>query len=233
MADLYLVRHGQASFGTADYDRLSSLGEWQSTLLGRWLKTCGVAPDAVATGRPIRQVDTAELCLKESGGPIRRDWMLIEGLGEYDHDSVVARYRPEYADADVLHADLAQTDNPRRAFHAMYVQAVARWVGGDFDADYPESWPVFQDRVIGGLRRLAALEARSVWAFTSGGPITAIVQHLLGLPDARAFDMNWPLVNAGVTRLRFSTGGGTISLATFNAHPHLDRAGDPGLITYR
>ena len=26
MADLYLVRHGQASFGAADYDKLSALG---------------------------------------------------------------------------------------------------------------------------------------------------------------------------------------------------------------
>ncbi|NPC53888.1 histidine phosphatase family protein, partial [Corallococcus exiguus] len=29
MAELYLVRHGQASFGAADYDRLSERGEQQ------------------------------------------------------------------------------------------------------------------------------------------------------------------------------------------------------------
>lgn len=233
MADLYLVRHGQASFGAADYDELSALGRKQATLLGRWLKTCGLVPDTIASGEMRRQLDTARLCLAESGGPARDAWAILDGLGEYDHDAVVARHRPDWADPAVLHAALAKTGNPRRAFHDMYLEAVARWTGGAHDADYPEPWPAFKARVVAGLRELTALPARSVWAFTSGGPVTAIVQHLLGLPDARAFEMNWPLVNAGVTRLRFSAETGACTLATYNAHPHLDAAGEPGLVTYR
>ncbi len=34
MGTLYLVRHGQASFGSDDYDRLSPLGQRQSQRLG-------------------------------------------------------------------------------------------------------------------------------------------------------------------------------------------------------
>ena len=132
-----------------------------------------------------------------------------------------------------MHAALAKTGNPHRAFYAMYLEAVARWTGGAHDADYPEPWPAFKARAVAGLRELTATDARSVWAFTSGGPITAIVQHLLGLPDARAFEMNWPLVNAGITRLRFSRETGSVTLATYNAHPHLDAAGEPGLVTFR
>ncbi len=232
MGDLYLVRHGQASFGAADYDVLSPLGERQSRLLGAWLKRCAIRPDALASGRMRRQLDTARLCAAESGGPPEADWLVGDGLGEYDHESVVARYRPDYADPAAMRADLARSDNPRRAFHEMYVQAVARWTGGAHDADYREPWPAFRGRVLGGLRALTALDARSVWAFTSGGPITAICQHLLSLPDSSAFTLNWPLVNAGITRLRFD-GRGMVSLATFNAHPHLDETGDPGLLTYR
>ncbi len=233
MADLVLVRHGQASFGTAHYDKLSVLGEQQSTLLGRWLKRCGIVPDAVATGTPDRQRHTAALCVAECGGPAHTNWLTLDGLGEYDHETVVARFRPDYADPAAMRADLARTDNPRRAFHAMYVQAVARWTGGAHDDDYVESWSAFKARVLGGLRDLVALEDRTIYAFTSGGPITAIVQHLLGLTDARAFEMNWPLVNAGITRLRFSAETGAVTLATFNAHPHLDETGDPGLVTFR
>lgn len=233
VADLYLVRHGQASFGAADYDKLSTLGEEQSRLLGRWLKRCGIVPDAVASGTMKRQLGTAVLALAESGGPARGDWLSLDGLGEYDHETVVARFRPDYADKAVMKADLARSPDPRRTFHAMYVQAVARWTGGAHDADYPEPWSAFRQRVLGGLRRLAALEARSVWAFTSGGPITAICQHLLGLPDETAFALNWPLVNAGVTRLRFSRAEGAVTLATFNGHPHLDETGDAGLVTFR
>lgn len=233
MADLLLVRHGQASFGQAVYDCLSPLGQTQSRLLGVWLRRCGIVPDVVATGTPARQVDTAALCLAECGGPSQADWLTLDGLGEYDHETVVARFRPDYADPAVMRADLATKANPRRVFHDMYVQAVARWVDGAHDGDYAESWTAFKTRVLGGLRRLAALEARTVVAFTSGGPITAIVQQLLSIPDAKAFEANWPLVNAGITRLRFSAETSAISLATFNAHPHLDQAGDPGLITFR
>jgi broad specificity phosphatase PhoE len=36
MGNLYLVRHGQASFGAADYDQLSELGQRQSVRLGEY-----------------------------------------------------------------------------------------------------------------------------------------------------------------------------------------------------
>ena len=35
MAQIYLVRHGQASFGSSNYDQLSELGFEQARLLGR------------------------------------------------------------------------------------------------------------------------------------------------------------------------------------------------------
>ena len=34
MTTIYLIRHGQASFGAANYDQLSNKGEQQATLLG-------------------------------------------------------------------------------------------------------------------------------------------------------------------------------------------------------
>ena len=38
MTSIYLVRHGQASFGKKDYDNLSGIGEKQSFLLGEHFK---------------------------------------------------------------------------------------------------------------------------------------------------------------------------------------------------
>lgn len=233
MADLLLVRHGQASFGEAVYDELSPLGRRQAQLLGGWWRRCGLRPDLVATGRPRRQVDTAALCLAESGGPAQADWLVLDGLGEYDHEAVVAVARPEFADPAALRAHLAFEAHPRRAFHEIYVEAIARWVGGAHDGDYAESWSAFKARVLAGLTALLRPEARTIAAFTSGGPITAIIQHLLAVPDAKAFDANWPLVNAGLTRLRFSAESGAVSLATYNAHPHLDETGEADLVTFR
>ena len=232
MADLYLVRHGQASFLSDDYDRLSPTGEGQARLLGAWLKRCGHRPDAVATGRMSRQTRTAALCLNAAACN-GLEPLTLEALDEYDADEVLARHRLEYADRARLHADLVSHDDPRRAFHAIYAPAVARWVGGAHDGDYVTPWREFKARALEGLRTLTRLDARSVWAFTSAGPITAMVQSLLGVPDAQAFEINWPLVNTGVTRIRFSARTGAASLSYLNAYPHLEERADPALITFR
>ncbi|MDP1886245.1 histidine phosphatase family protein, partial [Polaromonas sp.] len=46
MGTLYLVRHGQASFGAENYDVLSSMGHRQSVRLGEYFKYKGVTFDA-------------------------------------------------------------------------------------------------------------------------------------------------------------------------------------------
>jgi broad specificity phosphatase PhoE len=232
MADLYLVRHGQASFGAANYDKLSALGEDQAARLGAWIKACGVRPDAVASGPPSRQIRTAELAMAVAGGPSHDAFLRLDDLGEYDHDEVLYRLRPEYEDRARLNADLAKEANPKRAFQLIYEQAVARWVAGEHDADYAQTWTAFRAGAVEALRILSNRPERSVWAFTSGGPIAAMVQHLLAIPDSHAFEINWALVNTGVTRLRFSAGR-PATLSYINAFPHLEQAGDPALITYR
>ena len=47
MATIYLIRHGQASFGKANYDELSDLGQQQATRLGQALAQRMPAFDAV------------------------------------------------------------------------------------------------------------------------------------------------------------------------------------------
>ena len=226
-----MVRRASARPSTTSYPL------WENTRPACWaigLKRCGDIPDLVATGTPSRQLNTAALCLAATGGPARASWLTLDGLGEYDHEGVVTRYRPDYVDPEFMRADLTKDGGDyRRAFHAMYLRAIARWTEGGHDADYPESWTAFKIRVLESLRHLISSKARTAIAFTSGGPITAIMQHLLGLTDDRAFTLNWPLVNAGMTRLRFSAETGTMTLATYNAHPHLDETGDPAFITFR
>ena len=50
MGRLLLVRHGQASFGAADYDCLSELGHRQCVRLGQYLRERGARFEAVVTG---------------------------------------------------------------------------------------------------------------------------------------------------------------------------------------
>jgi broad specificity phosphatase PhoE len=52
MASIYLIRHGQASFGSANYDQLSTLGQRQADVTGEFLSAIGLKIDAaVASAR--------------------------------------------------------------------------------------------------------------------------------------------------------------------------------------
>ncbi|MDS4070930.1 MAG: histidine phosphatase family protein, partial [Candidatus Competibacter sp.] len=73
--------------------------------------------------------------------------------------------------------------------------------------------------------------AREVWVFTSAGTIGALLQGVLAIPDERIFELNWTLVNTGVTQLRYRPG--RVSLSYLNSQAHLERQRRPALITYR
>ena len=60
MGTLYLVRHGQASFGAEDYDQLSALGRQQAVRLGEHWRARGLGFDAVITGTLRRHTQTLE-----------------------------------------------------------------------------------------------------------------------------------------------------------------------------
>ena len=84
MGAIYLIRHGQASFGQADYDRLSPTGHQQSRVLGEGLKHLGLDVHATVRGSMRRHAETATACLEAMGHD--EDSRIDEGFNEYDHD---------------------------------------------------------------------------------------------------------------------------------------------------
>ena len=240
MGQIYLVRHGQASFGAADYDRLSAHGVEQSRMLGAWFAACGQQFGAVVTGSLRRHQQTAEACLARlPGAPPRSDWRADPGFDEYDHTEVLEKHLPQMRDPIAAKDALEAETNPRKSFQKMFARAMVRWMGGQHDADYRESWPAFRARCTGAVKRVsesagASRSAQSVVVFTSGGPIAAICQELLGFPDPRAADVNFSIVNSSVTKLLFSSSDpGRISLSYLNNFAHLEQTGQAQAITYR
>ncbi len=59
MAAIYLIRHGQASFGKADYDQLSHKGTEQSQILGKYWQSMST-PDKLYAGDLLRHGQTLE-----------------------------------------------------------------------------------------------------------------------------------------------------------------------------
>lgn len=225
---LLLIRHGQASFGADDYDRLSDTGETQSRVLGTWLAANHTKPDLIAIGPRQRHRRTAELCLQTAG--IDAEMLVLDGLDELDHVEVLARHRPDLDDADALRAEMRANADPQRAFQQLFAAAVARWSGGQHDAEYARSWPQFRAATLAALQTLSQHPASRIWAFTSGGPIAVITNAILDAPIAQAFRLSWPLVNTGMTELRV---GDRTSLVTYNNFAHLQTPTHRQLITLR
>jgi len=237
MGQITLVRHGQASFGSADYDRLSALGVEQSRRLGLWLAERGQPFDTIVTGGMLRHRQTAEACLAAmpaalSGGDA---WIVDPDFNEYDHHEVLVRHWPAFDDPEAVKAFLCTPagghPDGRRAFQKIFEDAMARWMSGAHDADYAETWERFRTRCIAALVRLAANAgpSQNLLVFTSGGPIAAIAQHLFEMPDHAMASLNWTLVNCGLTKLFYR--GQRMSLGYLNSHAHFEA--DPDFITYR
>ena len=85
--ELWLVRHGQAAFGTGDYDRLTELGRQQSVWLGEHLARMGTRFDRICAGTLRRQQETAEAITGVIGGEVET----IPGFEEYDARRLMAR----------------------------------------------------------------------------------------------------------------------------------------------
>lgn len=235
MGQIYLVRHGQASFGTANYDQLSALGVEQSRLLGEWFTRCGQGFHRVVIGGMMRHRQTADACMTTLPQELRSglEWQSDAGFNEYDHHEVLLRHQPDLVDPIAVKDFLARSENPKRVFQQLFQLAMVRWMGGAHDNEYAEPWPVFRIRCIAALQRLldSAGASQNIIVFTSGGTIATLCQHLLELPDRQTAELNWSLVNSAVTKLLYRPG--RVTLSYLNSHAHLDLLGQKHSVTYR
>lgn len=232
MASIYLIRHGQASFGAENYDELSDLGIEQAKLIGPALAQKMSVPDLVVMGSMYRHKQTAQNAL--AGFPDNNPETLENACwNEYDHQAVLGAFDERFKTPSGLKAVLAKQENPQLVFLKIFNDAILRWMSGDFDQDYPESWIDFKTRLQNGLRELVerSKTKRNILVFTSGGPISYLAQSLLGVPEEKLMQMNWTLVNAGITKLVTSSNG--LFVATLNEHTSFEKQDFKHLITYK
>ena len=215
MGELILVRHGQASFGTDDYDRLSAQGFEQGRLLGRYLRERGLGFDRVIRGSLRRHQETLA-AMEVPGAP-----EVLPALNEFDFYAVVNCYLRQHPDHPAI--DFANV----RDFFLTLRKAVPLWSEGGL-VEPPEPWSVFESRIKAVLAELIASEGR-VLVVSSGGPISALLREVLQLSVRTMFDLNLQCANTSLTRLQFKNG--KARLQSFNGVPHLDHADASHLIT--
>ncbi|OLF11621.1 hypothetical protein BLA60_11830 [Actinophytocola xinjiangensis] len=220
MAVVYLLRHGQASFGSADYDVLSATGELQAKVLGEELRRREVRVASVWSGTLRRQVATATTCLPAAGADleVRRD----ERWNEYDHLGLV----PEGQLTDP--SDVAAS---ARRFQAALDDALSRWLAGDGPAG-TGTWERFSSGALAAVGEAVdgLPTGGAALVFTSAGVISAVCARLLGLPPAGFLALNRTMANASITKLVSGRSG--LNLLSYNEHGHFEgRHRD--LLTYR
>jgi broad specificity phosphatase PhoE len=219
-----LVRHGQASFGAADYDELSPTGHEQSRVLGAALAARGVVPDVVVAGEMKRHAQTAADLLDGAGWSAAVEVEVDPGWNEFDHLQVLAVHDQPTTVAG---------ESEKASFQRWFEEATQRWTSGRHDESYDESFAAFTARVGSALDRLAAAVPGSGTAvvLTSGGPVAWAAASLLADTEPARTDLwlrlNPVSINTGTSTIVRGARGTT--LVTFNAADHLS----PDLLTYR
>lgn len=225
MPTVLLVRHGQASFGTEDYDVLSEAGHRQAEIVAASLAERGYGADRLLSGTLRRQRETAA-AFTARGAP---DLEIEPRWDEYDSEEILRHHSDSGARLERA-GDAEPLTN--RSFQAILEAAQAQWVDHADRSPAAQTWPQFSVAGTAALQDLAAglSSGETAIVVTSGGTIAALLCRLWDAP-ARLFPaLNRVVVNASVTKLAVgSTGTNVIS---FNDHSHLE-AVDRALVTYR
>ena len=221
MPTLYLVRHGQASFGAANYDQLSPLGQQQCLQLGRWFKARGRRFETVVTGTLQRQVQS-QAAITEGLG-VDHQPLQLPGLNEYDSHAVITAVHPQ---------PLAKPDTPAlyRAHFQLLRQGLSAWMAGQTQPAGMPSYKAFVAGVSDALDRARATVDGDVLMVSSGGPIATAVGLVLGTAPEMTIELNLRIRNSAVTEFVFNPK--RHSLLSYNTLPHLDTDEFAGWVTY-
>ncbi|MCL2585242.1 MAG: phosphoglycerate mutase family protein [Streptosporangiales bacterium] len=222
MGTLLLIRHGQASFGAANYDQLSEHGRHQAAALGADLARRGIKPLRLITGSLRRQRDTLEVAARAAGWTTEPE--IDPRWNEFSH-------WPDGGQPAPRNSGEAEKDYERRAD-----DAIDRWFAGETESDEPFS--AFAARVASALAETRPGSGETYAVFTSSGVIAAAAAHLLagGLVEdtlgGKSAANIWPrlnrvVVNSSVTKVVVGRRG--MSLVSFNDHGHLN----PAEVSYR
>lgn len=225
MGTLYLVRHGQASFGEDDYDRLSPLGHRQARRLGEYLRERfareGIAIDTVLMGSLKRHRETWEGMAQGAG------WshapLVWPGLNEYDSEALIQAIHPE---------PLAKPDTPELYRHHFRLlrDALKGWMDGRIAPQGMPSYTAFVQGIEAALDHVRQQCRGNAMIVSSGGPISTAVGRVLGTPPETTIELNLRIRNTALTEFAFTPK--RHMLVSYNTLPHLDSDTHKNWVTY-
>ncbi|KJZ18437.1 histidine phosphatase family protein [Loktanella sp. S4079] len=215
MAELLIIRHGQASFGAANYDALSDLGKQQARIVGELLRASGWVPDRAISGTLDRQIDT----LAAMGFAVTPEQH--SGFNEYDFQDLL--------NARTLTPSNTKDQPDRKTHFRLLRETVHAWMRDEIP-DASESWAGFTERVEQARRFAIAGKAKRTVVVSSGGVIGQIVSRTLGGAVENMMTLNLQIKNTAMTRFVYSDRG--FYLHEFNSTPHFAQGEGADMISY-
>jgi broad specificity phosphatase PhoE len=235
MSTIYVVRHGQASFGEADYDQLSTLGYRQADVVGEYLRDQGIRLDAAYSGDLKRQQETARRALACQPHPVPHT--VDPRFNEVRNDEHLEYLLPRVLDSHpeikaLVDKGLRESKDYQKVIDAVFNY----WVSPACNDDRVQSWADYSGGVRDAMAEVVQTEGsgRTVAIFTSGGTIATIVAQVLGLTGEQTYPFYEPIFNCSITQLFYS--GSRVSLSYFNDRSFLQvlgRQAGENLISYR
>lgn len=215
---IYLVRHGQASLGAADYDNLSERGQVQAVRLGEYFASRSITFDAVYAGTLKRHAQTfAGITAGMALAQPLPTMALRRGLNEYDSDAVIgAIATPE----QIAVMKSPVSGEGYKQHFAMLRKGISAWMKGDTQPAGMTTYAEFAAGIMAVLDEARASTAKSVLISSSGGPLSSAVAQVLGLSHEAGIELNMRMRNTAVSELLVTPK--RCVLLTFNTLPHLD-----------
>ncbi len=217
---LRLLRHGQASLGSADYDRLSKLGQTQSRLLGERIAHAASPDHVIWSGSMRRHRQTLESL------SVNAPYRIEQGLNEYTVSELI---RSALGQADRIGLNLPDSvifEDPVAHLKTLlewFPEVLGAWQQARFECQHNGSWHSFRKRVTARTPdwKMAVQQGQDVTVVTSAGVISTVVAELLEETLAWQRELNVALYNASVTELTLEENG-TWTATTINCTRHLD-----------
>lgn len=226
MGTLNLVRHGQASFGAADYDNLSDLGQRQSQRLGEHFRATGKRFDAVLTGTLRRHAQTWQgiAAGMQLTAVDAADVLVWPGLDEYDPAALIGAVHRQKL-------EMPKTADDMRNHFRLLREGLLAWMAGETKPVRMPSYADFKAGVVSALDHVREHHPDGdVLIVSSGGPISTAVGHVLGAGADATVELNLRIRNCSLSQ--FSYNAKKHSLMTYNMLPHLDSPESQSWITY-
>lgn len=221
MGTLYLVRHGQASLGAADYDNLSALGQRQSERLGAYFLQQGLVFNSVWTGTLKRQQQTLDGIAKGMG--TRWAPHTDTAWNEYDSAALLATLQTTLA------SPTSSSEAYRRYFQSLR-DALRGWMDGVLSPEGMPSYSGFRNAILGALTAIQTQAHQRVLVVSSGGPIATAAGAVLRTTPETTIELNLQLRNTAVTQVH--VGRQKLALISFNEIPHLANSAPGEWVTH-